>query len=355
MSDGHPATIKDVAAHAGVSVATVSAVINENKYVSAELAQRVRSSIAALGYERNSLAQSLKKHASHTIGLIISDITNPFFTTLVRGAEDTAHAHGYTLILGNTDEDLVKEAAYLHLLRTKRADGLIVAVTAGSHEHLRAWPSQRLPLVCVDRSLVDLGLDAVLVDNVLGACQAVEHLIGLGHRRVGIITGLPGITSTDERLAGYRQALAAHGLPIETALIAEGNSRVEGGERAARCLLTSGSSRPTALFVTNGQMVIGALKALADLGLACPEEIAVVGFDDFEWAMVLRPRVTTLRQPSYEMGRRAVLLLLERLRGHGGKAREIRLPPELIVRESCGAQQRVPAATGVGTADPDAS
>src|SRR3989442_14048185 len=190
---GRPATIKNVAVHAGVSVATVSAVMNGNKYVSPDLTQRVHESITALGYERNSLAQGLKKHTSQTIGLIISDITNPFFTSVVRGVEDVANARGYSLILGNTDEDLKKEMSYMRLLESKRADGLIVSVALGNHEYLRSWPAHRLPLVSIDRLPPELSIDAVLIDNVGGARQAVEHLITLGHQRIGIVTGLSGI------------------------------------------------------------------------------------------------------------------------------------------------------------------
>jgi len=265
MSADRPATIKDVAARAAVSVATVSAVINSNKYVSPALAQRVRESITALGYERNSLAQGLKTQTSHTIGLIISDITNPFFTSIVRGVEDVANAHHYSLILGNTDENLKKEMSYFRLLESKRADGLIVAVTAGSHEYLQSWPAHHLPLVSIDRSLFNLGIDAVLVDNVAGARTAVEHLIALGHRRIGIVTGIPGITSTEERLTGYKQALEMHGIPCDPALIAVADSRVDGGERGALHLLMQEDARPTALFVMNGLMGIGALQAIDEI------------------------------------------------------------------------------------------
>src|SRR5215471_16847991 len=192
MSAGRSVTIKDVAAHAAVSVATVSAVINGNKYVSPELEQRVRASIATLGYERNSFAQGLKTQTSHTIGLIVSDIANPFFTSVARGVEDVANARGYSLILGNTDEDLKKEMSYMRLLESKRADGLIVAVTQGNHEYLRSWHAHRLPLVSIDRLPSELSIDAVLIDNVAGARKAVEHLITLGHTRIGIVTGLSG-------------------------------------------------------------------------------------------------------------------------------------------------------------------
>jgi LacI family transcriptional regulator len=332
-----PATIKDVAAHAGVSVATVSAVINRNKYVSPGLVQRVQESIAALGYERNSLAQGLKMHTSQTIGLIISDITNPFFTSVVRGVEDVANARGYSLILGNTDEDVKKEMSYMHLLESKRADGLIVSFTLGNHEYLRSWPAQRLPLVSIDRLPPELSIDAVLIDNVAGARKAVEHLIALGHERIGIVTGLTGITTTEERLIGYQRALKAHGIPFDPALIAEGNSRVDGGERAALQLLTQEAVRPTALFVASGLMVIGALQAIDRVGLRCPEDIALVCFDDFEWAAVMYPRLTTVCQPTYEIGQKAAELLFERLEKRDAPPQAVRLQPQLVIRESTGA------------------
>jgi LacI family transcriptional regulator len=337
MPAGRPATIKDVAAHAGVSVATVSAVLNENKYVSPALAQRVRASIAVLKYERNNLARSLKKRVSHTIGLIVSDITNPFFTSVMRGVEDAANACGYSLILGNTDEDLKKEMSYIQLLESKRADGLIIAVTAGNHEYLYSWSAQHLPLVSIDRYPFELRIDAVLVNNVEAAEQVVEHLIKLGHQRIGVVTGLPGISTTIERLAGYRQALEAHGISFDPTLIAEGNSRVDGGESGAYQLLIQGATRPTALFVMNGLMAIGALQAIDKLGLRCPQDVALVSFDDFEWASVLHPRLTTVRQPTYEIGQKAALLLLERLQKRDTMPQEVRLQSELIIRESCGA------------------
>ena len=341
MSAGGPATMKDVAAHAAVSVATVSAVLNGNKYVSSGLTQRVRESIKQLGYERNSLAQGLKMQTSHAIGLIISDITNPFFTSVVRGVEDVANTRNFSLILGNTDEDLKKEKSYIRLLESKRADGLIVAVTAGSHEYLHAWPARHLPLVSIDRSLFALGIDSVLVDNIAGARKAVEHLIKLGHRRIGVVTGIPGITTTEERLTGYKQALEAHGIPFDPTLVAVADSRVEGGKFGTLQLLTQGTTRPTAFFVMNGLMVIGALQAITEVGLCCPQDIALVGFDDFEWAAVMHPRLTTVRQPTYEIGRRAAQILFERLEKRDTVPQEVRLLPQLIIRESCGAPLQV--------------
>src|SRR6266700_212581 len=334
---GRPVTIKDVAAHAAVSVATVSAVLNANKYVSPELERRVRASIAVLGYERNSLAQSLKTQTSLTIGLIISDIANPFFTSVVRGVEDVANQQNYSLILGNTDENPEKEKSYIRLLESKRVDGLILAATAGSHEYLQSLPTQHLPLVTLDRSLFEWGIDSVLVDNVAGARKAVEHLIQLGHRRIGMVTGIAGITTTRERFSGYQSALEAHHIAIDASLIAEADSRIEGGKQAALQLLTQNNARPTALFAMNGLMVIGILQALEELGLRCPEDIALVGFDDFVWSSVLHPRLTVVRQPTYEIGQKAALLLFERLKRRDAPAQEVRLQPQLIIRESSGA------------------
>lgn len=337
MSADRSATIKDVATHASVSVATVSAVMNENKYVSPELAQRVRESIAALSYKRNSFARGLKMQTSYSIGLIVPDITNPFFTNIARGIEDVANAQNYSLILGNTDEDPEKEKKYLRLLESKQADGLIIAVTARSHEYLQSLPLQDLALVSIDRSLFDLGIDTVMVDNIAGSRTAVEHLIRLGHRRIGFVTGLRGIAPTEERLLGYTEALEKRGIAVDPALIAMAYARVDGGERGAMQLLAL-EDRPTALFMMDGTMVIGALQAIAKCGLRCPEDIAIACFDDFTWAPVMRPRLTVVNQPTYEIGQQAADLLFKRLQDRKRAPREIRLPTQLIVRESCGSQ-----------------
>ena len=341
ISADRSATIKDVAAHASVSVATVSAVINKNKYVSPELAQRVHASIAALGYQRNSFARGLKTQISHCIGLIVPDIMNPFYTNIARGVEDVAHAHNYSLILGNTDEDPKKEKKYLHLLESKQADGLIIAVTDSSSAYLQSLPLQNLALVGIDRSLFDLGVDTVLVENRAGARIAIEHLLSLGHRRIGLLTGARGIAPTEERLLGYTDALVQHGMSVDPALIVTTRPRVEGGERGALQLLTC-EDRPTALFTMDGTMVIGALQAIASLGLRCPEDIALACFDDFTWASVMRPHLTVVDQPTYEIGQQAAHLLFERLQNRKRAPREIRLQTHLIVRESCGARLHTP-------------
>jgi DNA-binding LacI/PurR family transcriptional regulator len=336
ITTNRPATIKDVAAHAAVSVATVSAVMNGNKYVSPALERRVRASIDTLGYMRNGMARGLKTQVSHTIELVIPDIANPFFTNISRGVEDVANAHHYALIVGNTDEDPQKELKYIHLLHGKRADGMIIATTAQGHDFAPAWPLH-LPIVSIDRSLFHLGIDTVLVDNRHGARMAIEHLIKLGHRRIGIVTGIPGIAPTDERLAGYKEALETHGIAVDPALIVVSHARVDGGEQGAWRLLTQTPDRPTALFLMDGTMVIGALQTIARLGLRCPEDIALMGFDDFVWASVMHPRLTVVAQPTYEIGYTAAQLLFERLEHPDREPREIRLHTQLIIRESCGA------------------
>ena len=337
MSPDRPVTIKEVALHARVSVATVSAVMNENKYVSPALAQRVRTSIASLGYKRNNFAHGLKTQVSYNIGLIVPDITNPFFTNIARGVEDVANSHNYSLMLGNTDEDPEKEKKYLRLLESKQADGLIIAVTARSHEYLQALPIQDLAMVSIDRSLFDLGIDTVMVDNCAATRTAIEHLIALGHRRIGLVTGIRGIAPTEERLQGYIEALKKHDIPVDPDLIVTMRASVDGGERGTLHLLAL-DDRPTALFMMDGTMIIGALQTIAKLRLHCPEDIALACFDDFSWASVLRPRLTVIDQPTYEIGKQATHLLFERLQNRAREPREIRLQTHLIIRESCGAQ-----------------
>ena len=330
-------TIADVAREAGVSITTVSHALNGTRFVAEPTKQRVLAAIERLRYEPSSVAQSLKRDKSHAIGLLITDISNPFFTSLVRGVEDVASRAGYSVILCNTDEDPAKELSYLHVLRRKRVDGILLAPTGTRQPYMDALVEAAFPIVCIDRPSPGLPGDAVLVENVAGARAAVEHLIGLGHRRVGVISGLAPVGTSSERLEGYRQALRAHGLPEEPALVREGNSRLDGGYRRMNELLDL-PTPPTAVFTTNNLMTLGALGALQARGVRVPDDMAVVGFDDFEWAIVLRPRLTTVAQPTYEIGETAARLLLERIEKKvDGAPRRVVLPTQLLVRESCGA------------------
>lgn len=333
-------TIHDVARAAGVSIATVSATINQSAYVSPALQERVLRAIAEVGYHPDGIARSLKKRSTQTLGLIISDITNPFFTALIRGIEDRANAKGYALILCNTDERLEKERAYLRLLRSRRVDGLIMAPSGAPGDYDDLFAEVSTPLVFIDRKIPKAPADAVVVDNVGGARQVVEYLLRLGHRRIAAITGVPHISTTSERIQGYRQALENAGLPVHPELLRGGNSRLEGGYQAGLALLAL-AERPTAIFATNNVMAIGLMRAVAERGVRCPEDLSVACFDDFEWASVFRPRLTTVAQPTYDMGVKAADLLFARLEGAlTGDPQEVVLSPLLVIRDSCAAPPR---------------
>src|SRR4051812_1959781 len=331
------ATIIDVAREAGVSTTTVSHVINGTRSVAEPTKQRVLAAIQRLSYEVNSLAQSLKSDRSQTIGLLVTDISNPFFTSLVRGVEDVANQAGYSVMLCNTDENPDKELTYLRMLQRKRVDAILMAPTGVPQPVVDQLIGLKLPLVCFDRPAPGAASDTVLVDNVGGAQEAVSHLLSLGHRRVGVITGLSGVGTTNERLDGYMRAMAEHDVLVDPTLVRVGNSRLDGGFREMLALLDS-PEPPTAVFSTNNLMTLGALGALQSRQVAVPDQMAIAGFDDFEWAAVLRPRLTPLAQPTYEIGATATRMLIERIEERGDSApRHVVLPTRLIVRESCGA------------------
>jgi LacI family transcriptional regulator len=332
-----PATVADVARVAGVSGATVSHVLNGTRYVSDETKQKVQRAIEELRYEVNSVAQSLKRNRSQMFGLIVSDIANPFFTAVVRGVEDVAQRRGYNVILCNTDEDPARELRSLQLLHQKRADGVLLSPTGIHHGYLDRLLEAAYPLVCFDRVLPGVSCDAVVLDNVAGSYQAVDHLVALGHRRIGIVGGVGRVGTSTERLEGYRRALLANGIIEEPDLVREGNSRLDGGFARTIDLLEL-PNPPSAIFVTNNLMTLGAIAALQSRGLRIPGDVAIVGFDDFEWAMILRPRLTTVAQPTYEFGQMAAELLIARIeQGVGDAPRRVLLTPTLRIRESCGA------------------
>ncbi len=334
------ATTRDVARRAGVSASTVSHVLNATRFVSDDLRQRVRHAMDELGYEPNAVARSLKVNRSATVGLLISDISNPFFTELVRSVEDVAQANGYTVILCNTDENPANEETYLRELRARRVDGLLVTPTSGPHDYLGKLAHTRFPIVFLDRDAGSLPVPTVLLDNEAAAYAAVRHLLGLGHSRIEAVVGRPLISTTTERLEGYLRALGDADVAVDERLIVNGWSRIDGGAAATDTLMTL-EERPTALFSGNNLMTIGALGALEAHGLVVPDDVALVGIDDFPWASVLRPQLTTVAQPTYELGSTAAELLLGLMRGTGqGHAQRVVLPGRLIVRESCGAPLR---------------
>jgi LacI family transcriptional regulator len=329
------ATMKDVARLAGVSIATVSATVNGTAFVSPELRERVTAAIHQLGYAPDGVARSLKRGRTQLIGLIVADITNPFFTELTHVIEAAMQDAGYSVLLCDTDEDFEKERNYLRILQTHRVDGVILAPTGTSeaYQSLKAL-SERLPLVLVDRALPDLGLDAATVDSFAGAYEATSHLLDLGHRKVATITGPKHLTPARDRLNGFRAALESRGIEARPDFIRSGSFREEEAMAAARDLL-SGSDRPSAVFVANNHMMIGVMRAIASLQLNCPREVSVVGIDDFPWANAFTPRLTVVRQPVEEIGRAAVRLLLARMAGQQQLPAHEILRPSLVIRDSC--------------------
>lgn len=328
-------TIRDVAKKAGVSVATVSHVINGTRKVAPETEARVRRAMEELGYQPNAIAQSLRKRTTYAIGILVSDITNPFFATVVRGAEDAALEAGYSVIVCNSDEDPRKEDMYIRALWRRRIDGMLIAPTRdGTSPAIQELAQRKLPFVFVDRKAKGIEADAVLSDNVGGAYLATKHLIERGHKRIGIVLGIPGATTTEERFAGYRQALNEEGILCSDELVAWGDYRVEGG-RAAAAQLLSLADPPTAIFSTNNQMTLGVLRELFLRHISVPDKVAVVSFDDSEWAGMVVPPLTVVAQDPYEIGYRAFELLLARLNSRGErKPQEVRVPIELRVRGS---------------------
>jgi LacI family transcriptional regulator len=327
------ATIRDVAKKAGVSVATVSHVINGTRKVAPETEARVRRAMEELGYQPNAIAQSLRKRTTYAIGILVSDITNPFFATIVRGAEDAALEAGYSVIVCNSDEDPQKEDVYIRALWRRRIDGMLIAPTRdGTSPAIQELVQRKLPFVFVDRKAKGIEADAVLSDNIGGAYLATKHLIERGHKRIGIVLGIPGATTTEERLLGYRQALEETGLPFTEDLVVWGGYRMEGGRKACAKLLSL-SDPPTAIFSTNNLMTVGVLQELSHRGIKIPEEVAVVGFDDLEWAEIVHPPLTVVAQRPYEIGYQAFKILLERLNRLEGK-QEVRVSVELKIRGS---------------------
>jgi DNA-binding LacI/PurR family transcriptional regulator len=339
------ATIREVAQAAGVSVATVSRVVSgSSHHVRPGTRGRVLAAVARLRYQPNLVARGLKKRVTHTVGLIVPDISNPFYPAIARGIEDVASRAGLGVLLCNTYEDLTKERTYLNLLDKRMVDGLIFATVGANTAHLRMLRRRGVPVVLIARAPDGVGIDAVLVDNRRGARDATEHLLRLGHREIVFIGGPAAVPVASQRLAGYQDAMSAAGIPLMPALIRDGGFRAEGGAATAAALVERRVPF-TAIVAANDLMAIGAMEELRRRGRRLPHDVAVVGFDDITFASIVEPSLTTVAQPKYRMGSLAMERLLELL--GGGDRRPIRLvlEPELVVRESCGARLRHQAPT----------
>jgi LacI family transcriptional regulator len=329
-------TIRDVALEAGVSQATAARALAGYGYVSPGTRLRVRKAATTIGYRPNVVARSLVSGATKTIGVVVGDIENPFFAGAARGIADVLERDGYTLLLANSDEDLGRERRAVEALHARQVDGLAVVPSSGDDgAHLAAILREGRPVVLLDRPIAGLAADAVLVDNRAGAERAVQHLVSLGHRRIGLVGDSPGIASTRERIEGYREALTAAGIGVDESLISLGGSTIDEGHRLALALLER-QDRPSALFTVNNFMTAGALGAVRELDLRIPEQVALVGFDDLDWTTLVDPPITVVAQPVAELGRAVAERLLERLRGDLGPPRELRLRTRLVVRGSCG-------------------
>jgi len=328
-------TMKQIAERAQVSLGTVSHVVNQTAPVRERLRVRVLEAIRSLGYQPSQLGRGLRRNSTNMLGMVIPDILNPFFPGVVRGVEDVAFKGSYRVVLCNTDNDPAKEKAYLDELRSYRPAGLLVIPSAGSNlsAELGSPTPTSVPVVCIDRRPADWKGDAVMVANEDGAFQATEHLLKMGHVHLAAIVGPSHLTNAAERLSGFRKALAKRRISIAPEYIQETKFDRESGYQIGIRLLSM-LPRPTAIFASNDLMALGALLAARELGLRCPKDISIIGFDNLDLGMFTDPALSSVHQSGYQMGARAARLLLERINGKKGRAQQIVLPTELKIRNS---------------------
>jgi DNA-binding LacI/PurR family transcriptional regulator len=329
--------MRQIAERAKVSIGTVSHVINQTAKVRPKLRERVLEAIRSMGYQPSALAQGLRKNRTNMLGMVIPDITNPFFPGVVRGVEDVAFKRSFRVILCNADNDPSKEAAYVRELRSYHIAGLVIIPTASADVagHLRAYASASVPVVCIDRVPDGWKGDAVLVANADGAYLATRDLIQRGHTRLAVITGPLKLTNAAERLKGFRRALNSARIQIEPEFVQEARFDTESGYQAALRLLRM-LPRPTAIFACNDLMALGVLQAARELNLRCPEDLSIAGFDSLEFTKFTEPSLTSVYQPGYQLGATAGRLLLQRVDGMQSAPKKVLLPTELKKRNSVG-------------------
>ena len=327
--------MRDVAKQAGVSITTVSHVINSTRFVSPELRGRVLEAMKALRYRPNMLARGLRLKETRIIGLLVPDNVNPFFAQVSRVVEDVGFMAGYSVILCNCDGKLEKELAYVDLLAAKQVDGIVFIATGGEKQIVDLLSEIGIPFVMADRQIENADVDMVLVDNFGGGHRATSYLLSLGHRRIGCITGPHDATPSADRVRGYRAAMRDCGLDKIEDLIVPGDFRHDGGEKAMLQLLDL-ADPPTAVFACNDLMAIGALSALWSRGFRVPENMSLIGFDDIPEARLTIPPLTTMAQPIAEIGKQATEMLLERASSEVAIAcRKVMLDVHLLERGSC--------------------
>lgn len=329
-------TIKQIAEHAGVSPATVSRVLNAHPKVSPELYQRVRNSIATLGYHPSAVARNLRRQETHNIGLVVPDSSNPFFALIARGIEDTFYEAGYSVYLCNSEDDDSKEFEYCRNLYQQRVAGVIMSSTGSIVDGIQYLQEKGMPVVQVDRGYDVLDADRVQSDHYAGACEAMEYLIGLGHQRFGLIMGQRRHPPVQARLQACLDILSKYDLSLTDEMMIETqNYAYEAGYAGARTLL-SARGRPTAIFAFNDTIAVGALRFALEQGIAVPDELSILGVDDIPLSSFVTPRLTTIAQSTNDLGRAAAELLLRRIRGETGESVHINFPSKLVIRESTG-------------------
>ena len=339
--------MKDVARLADVSIATVSATLSGAAFVSPALKERVQAAVRTLGYAPNSVASGLRKGTTSLLGLIVPDITNPFFTALIHAVQRRARDLGYSVLLCDSEQDVTQELAALRLMQTHRAAGTVLCPTGAAQDYeALAGSIGSMVLVTVDHRLPGDDFDSVMLDNRVAARLATDHIVQNGHRRIGMIGGPRHLQQAEDRFRGFAEALGKAGLPVDDALVREAGFREDEAFEACKSLL-AGSTRPTALFVANNQMLIGVMRAIAAAGLDCPADISVAAIDDFPWAAAFTPALTTVRQPVDAMAEAAMTMLVDRLSGARTAVGAVVLAPELIIRNSCVPVPKAPRATRV--------
>ena len=331
-----PATLRDVATAAGVHPATASRALNPGTrlLVSEETARRVSEAAARLGYRPNPVARSLRTRRSHTVGVLIPDLNNPLFPPIVRGLEDRLAEHGYVALLGNTDADLAKEQLVFDQMRARHVDGFVLATAIAGSPILAQAAEAEVPVVLMNRTAQDHPFSSVSADSEQGIRAAVAHLASLGHTKIGHIAGPQDVSTGVARLIGFRAGMAAHHLPVaDDQLVFASGFTLDEGLRCGRELLTARSDL-TAIVAANDMLAVGCYGALDELGLDCPEDVSVVGFNDMPFIDRLRPPLTSVRFPHYQLGTEAATLLVERIESADSPVKILFLAPELVVRGS---------------------
>ena len=329
--------IKDVAKKAGVSTATASRVLRDFPGVRDKTKKEVLKAVSELNYEINAVARNLRQKKTNSIGIIVGNVLSQFYSVIAKSVEDTNNKYGYNTILCNGDENPEKELNYLKVLKSNRVDGIILTPTGKNSEYVQHLINSRTKVVLLDRLIEGVDCDAVLVDNANGAYEAVKHLIDQGYRKIGIVDGYLDRTTGAERLKGYLKAIEEAGIAKDDSLIKIGDFKKESGEELTKELLKQ-PNRPEAIFTTNIDMSMGALIAIKEMGLTIPDDIGIVCFDDSDWALILEPSITVIRQPVYQLGSTAAELLIKEIEDEeknlDHKPTIVTLSTELIIRNS---------------------